>query len=241
MKTDNMYVKFTGKDGDLHINGKKYAVHSAERKSSDFSRFPICVQAETEVSGQFKTVWMPESMKKGDISIAGTYEFGVTDPEGSDLHGMSFEIYIPEPAKPLSQVVEDLIDASLKPGGRAYEMLKVGAGDKFIKESLIGKGSFLHANGTFELMDGAGNARVRVVSLAEHNASILNEVRKALRCPEGADIVTWAEILAAGYFGEKHRKGGAIEDAIHYNKNGAYSDEALAKILAAIVNDGTIC
>lgn len=70
---------------------------------------------------------------------------------------------------------------------------------------------------------------------------VLMELRNVLRCPDGANIVTWAEILAAGYFGEKHRKGGAIEDAIHYKKNGAYSDETLAKILAAIVNDGTNC
>lgn len=249
MKTDNMYVKFTGKDGDLHINGKKYAVHSAERKSSDFSRFPICVQVETEVYGQFKTIWMPESMKKGDISIAGTYELGVSEIKKPGTHGMKLEFLNPESAKPLAEVIDDIIKQSFEPGGRAYQMIHQDGSRAFFSDALINTQSItnfklsesgqvhIRGNGMMEIRDHGGNVRVRTGVLQD----TITTLRKALRCPDGADIVTWAEILAAGYFGEKHRKGGAIEDAIHYNKNGAYSDEALAKILAAIVNDGTIC
>lgn len=243
MKTDNMYVKFTGQTNTQHINGKKYAVHSASKVNQN-DRFPVEVRVETEVMGDFKSVWMPESMKDGDLSISGIYELGVVNVLPiRNTHGMSLKVFNPEPVKPIAEVIDDLIKQSFQPGGRAYQMFKGNCGQVFIKDALIEKVSVDHfhlkANGSIKIRDRDGNVRVRTGTLAPTDREVNEKVRKALRCPDGADIVTWAEILAAGYFGEKHSKSDAIEDAIHYNKNGAYSDDALAKILAAIVNDGT--
>lgn len=241
MKTDNMYVKYISETNKTQINGLFYAVKSA-RLIDGLGTFPFELQVETEAPGELIEVWMPRSMKNGDISISGSYELIVCEDANYKLHGMAFETYNPEPSKPLAEVIDDLIKKSFNPGGSAYhhyQMLKAGPDNNFIPDTLIGKNRILHANCTFEVRDDAGNARVRMGSIEPTEREVNKKVRKALRCPEGADIVAWAEILAAGYFGEKHPKGGAIEDAIHYNKNGAYSDRALEKILAAIVNDGT--
>lgn len=245
MKTDNMFVTCTEKSVSWHTIGNRYAVHSATINPGSRSGFNFELKIETDVMGKFHRIWMPESMENGDKSISGRYELGIVNVAKSDIHGMNFAVYNPEPAKPLKQVVEDLVKDSFKPGGSAYAALRLNSGHKFINDALIDGGSitqfYPHSGGVIELRDSLGTVRVRCGVMTETDREVNEKIRKALRCPDGANIVTWAEILAAGYFGEKHLKGGAVEDAIHYKKNGAYSDEALAKILAAIVNDGTNC
>lgn len=241
MKTDNMYVIFTGETNALHIFGKKYAVNSATEKEG-LSSFPVELEIETEAFGEFKCVWMPKSMKNCDRSISGVYELVVEE----DLKAKADDI---------GDAIQYSIQCGMLAGGPIFAEMR--RGDYLEKDflsrcvmadidTLISKpnpeevevdiagnnGAFsISANGVFEVKS-AGNVTCQ---------QVLEELRNVLRCPDGANIVIWAEILAAGYFGEKHRKGGAIEDAIHYKKNGAYSDETLAKILAAIVNDGTNC
>lgn len=220
--------------------GKLYSVLSSSEVGGRERRIQIIM--ETNNPGEKHQCWMPATMRSGDLSYSECFELVVEE----DVNAKADDI---------GDAIQYSIQCGLQAGGTIFAAMKRGdyIGKGFLSrcvladlDTLISKpnpdegevdiagnnGAFsISANGVFEVK-AAGNVTCQ---------QVLEELRNVLRCPDGANIVTWAEILAAGYFGEKHRKGGAIEDAIHYKKNGAYSDETLAKILAAIVNDGTNC
>jgi len=220
--------------------GKLYSVLS----SSDFGGHGHRIQIimETNNPGEKHQCWMPATMRSGDMSYSECFEL-VVEEDVTAKHN------------DIADAIQYSIQCGMRAGGPIFAAMRRGdyLGEGFISRCVIAdldtpivkagpkEGEVdiagndcafsISANGLFEVKE-AGSVT---------NRQVLEELRNVLRCPDGANIVTWAEILAAGYFGEKHRKGGAIEDAIHYKKNGAYSDETLSKILAAIVNDGTNC
>jgi len=220
--------------------GKLYSVLSSSYVGGREQQIQIIM--ETNNPGEKHQCWMPQTMRSGDLSSSECFELVVEE----DVNAKADDI---------GDAIQYSIQCGLQAGGPIFAAMKRGdyLGKGFLSrcvladlDTLISKpnpeegevyiagnnGAFsISENGVFEVKS-AGNVTYQ---------QVLEELRNVLRCPDGANIVIWAEILAAGYFGENHRKGGAIEDAIHYKKNGAYSDETLAKILSAIVNDGTNC
>lgn len=241
MNTKNLKVKCleTFVSGKF-TEGKLYSVKSARKIGCQVNNMELLI--ETNMPGVSHNCWMPETMRSGDISFSKCFELVVEE----DLKAKADDI---------GDAIQYSILCGLQAGGPIFAAMKRGdyLGKGFLSRCMIAdidtpisklkpeegevdiagnNGAFsISANGVFEVK-ASGNVTCQ---------QVIEELRNVLRCPDGANIVIWAEILAAGYFGEKHRKGAAIEDAIHYKKNGAYSDETLAKILAAIVNDGTNC
>lgn len=247
MNTKNLKVKCLKffnipSDGEQKFTkGKLYQVISVT-KGNGKPHNNMQLKIATNYPGVIHHCWMPETMRSGDTSFAQCFELVVEE----DVNAKRDDI---------GDAIQYSIQCGMMAGGPIFAAMRRGdyLGEGFVArcvladlDTLISKpnpeeggvdivgndGAFsISSNGVFEVK-AEGNVTCQ---------QVLEELRNVLRCPDGANIVTWAEILAAGYFGEKHRKGGAIEDAIHYKKNGAYSDETLAKILAAIVNDGTNC
>jgi hypothetical protein len=237
MKTENMCVTFLGKTDNQHTKGKSYAVKSCIN-TRDGHEFPIELLIETDLSNDFKRIWMPATMKSGDKSISTLYELVVL-PGYTIGATMQMDANIAKPVldKQLKESVEKIIaDSLFKPVAITGAGFEIGCCEQ-TENGLIKQ---QNEDGTVSyFLDPVHRSPLSERGDQLTSDEVLMELRNVLRCPDGANIVIWAEILAAGYFGEKHRKGGAIEDAIHYKKMGAYSDEALGKILAAIVNDGT--
>lgn len=265
MNTKNLKVKClkTFTSGKF-TEGKNYAIKSAEKVGYKGNNIELLI--ETNFPGVSWKCWMPETMRSGDLSFSETFELVVEEDltAKADDIGDAIRYSIQcgmQAGGPIFAamrrgdylgagfvsrcVIADLDTLISKPNpeeGAVYGAgLEIGCCEVKIQPE----------NGLIKQQNDDGTVSyfsdiVHRSPLSERsdqvtNRQVIEELRNVLRCPDGANIVTWAEILAAGYFGEKHRKGGAIEDAIHYKKNGAYSDETLAKILAAIVNDGTNC
>ncbi|AZS06398.1 hypothetical protein AAS23_gp85 [Pantoea phage vB_PagS_AAS23] len=265
MNTKNLKVKCLKDFSEFGFTeGKLYSVESAKKMLG--SDHCIQVTMETNDARQHGVCWMKESMRSGDLSLSERFELVVEEDvtANSDDIGDAIQYSIDCAARaggPIFAamkrggyfgkgflprcVLTDLVTLISKPNPDEGEVYGAGF------EIGFGEVKIQPENGLIRQQNDDGTVSyfsdlVHRSPLSERsdqvtNRQVLEELRNVLRCPDGANIVIWAEILAAGYFGEKHRKGGAIEDAIHYKKNGAYSDETLAKILAAIVNDGTNC
>lgn len=249
MNTKNLKVKCLKffnipSDGEQKFTkGKLYQVISVT-KGNGKPHNNMQLKIATNHPGVIHYCWMPETMRSGDTSFAACFELVVEE----DFTAKADDI---------GDAIQYSIQCGMKAGGPIFAAMRRGdyLGAGFVSrcviadlDTLISKPNPEEGFVEFEDFDvesqpekDAGKIPLSERDDPVSSDEVLMELRNVLRCPDGANIIIWAEILAAGYFGEKHRKGGAIEDAIHYKKNGAYSDETLAKILEAIVNDGTNC
>lgn len=265
MNTKNLKVKCrTTFDSGKFTEGKLYSVVSATKNGVD--DYSVRLVIETNNPGEEHSISMRKTMRSGDLSFAQCFELVVEEDVNAkrDDIGDAIQYSIQCGMKaggPIFAamlrgdylgagfvshcVISDLDTLISKPnpeeGAVYFSGFDIGFSEVKIQPE---KGLIRQQNDDGTVSYFSDTAHRLPLSERDDPVSsdeVLMELRNVLRCPDGANIVTWAEILAAGYFGEKHRKGGAIEDAIHYKKNGAYSEETLAKILAAIVNDGTNC